>query len=608
MVHDVNTWQDQHAADPESVRTDPFRITVLAPNSVVSTWRREAIPPLSAFGVPLATVRVVSHTKLSRLTRTSELLQHGARDTLSDLEHLLLSDLVIVDEAHNFRSVAARRTRVLRDLLRLQPRREARRRVVLLTATPVNNSLEDLRQEAGLLFSRPLWLSDARTDDGYRRQAIREVQDRCARARRHRAPQGDVAPLVIHGQAEARFSDTIEFRDDLDFGPNVQRISDYLKEQDDKLKVLQDDIRAAARAGTTRESADGPVRIAEELLDRIVVQRSRALCKEIERQQGSNVELLFRPDQGIPEKLYYTDEYDGTGDVLARFLPLFDTPRQQIQHDPGTRPLSLKVYMWYDVREGIKSADETSSVVGLQRVLVLKRLESSPVAFLITLLRLAVLHAHRLQQLFSLCLEVGDRDRSRALEAELKALLDKQSDEALDKIRSLATDDHITDPRVDCIEALSQAYTEAKPAADTDDSPPQLSLFSESDAGSPKREQLDRLWAPREALLDDLTTLFEVTPDLADIIFGRFARAEWPRRFIAGGEEVDWPRSAAWGLRLITDAKLRRLVGRLVQARRAGQKAIVFSQFSDTIAYIQSVLRACQSFSVNLKNGSNTAV
>jgi len=53
------------------------------------------------------------------------------------MEHLLLSDLVIVDEAHNFRSVAARRTVVLRDLLRLQPRRDQRRKVLLLTATPV---------------------------------------------------------------------------------------------------------------------------------------------------------------------------------------------------------------------------------------------------------------------------------------------------------------------------------------------------------------------------------------------------------------------------------------------------------------------------------------
>jgi len=53
------------------------------------------------------------------------------------MEHLLLSDLVIVDEAHNFRSVAARRTVVLRDLLRLQPRRAQHRKVLLLTATPV---------------------------------------------------------------------------------------------------------------------------------------------------------------------------------------------------------------------------------------------------------------------------------------------------------------------------------------------------------------------------------------------------------------------------------------------------------------------------------------
>jgi hypothetical protein len=38
-------------------------------------------------------------------------------------------------------------------------------------------------------------------------------------------------------------------------------------------------------------------------------------------------------------------------------------------------------------------------------------------------------------------------------------------------------------------------------------------------------------------------------------------------------------------------------MGRLILARRAGQKVIVFSQFSDTIAYMQSVLRACQAFS-----------
>ncbi len=613
VVHYANGWRDQHASTPEGLREDHFRITILAPNSVVSTWRREALPQLAAFGLPLAWTRVISHTKLSRLTRASELLD-PVHDGPSDLEHLLLSDLVIVDEAHNFRSLAARRTKVLRDLLRLQPRRETRRRVVLLTATPVNNSLDDLRQESSLLFSRSLYLSAAKTDDGYRRQALKEIQDRCERARRAKG-RGDVAGLVIHGQPEARFSDTIEFRDDLDFGANVQRIGDYLREQDQRLRELQAAIRATAREqnpsqitqnqpAQNQPSADqdpktpaidpkAPARIAEELLDRIVVQRSRALCKEIERQQASRVELLFRPDAGAPEKLYYADEYDGIADVLARFLPLFD------RGDGGaaaSQALSLKVYMWYDVREGLKGVEETSSVVGLQRVLVLKRLESSPVAFLITLLRLTVLHAHRLRQLEQLCLELGDNDRRKHLGAEVAALLAGQEAAALEKIRSLATGESPGTPASDFLQSLSAAYSEARPAAETDDAPLQLMLFEEDEAGGVRREQLDRLWDLRTPLLADFATLLQVTPDLADIVFGRFARAEWPRRFIAGGDNIDWPTSTAWGLRLVTDGKIRQLISRLLLARRAGQKVIVFSQFSDTIAYIRSVLSASRSF------------
>jgi hypothetical protein len=590
MVHYANSWRDRWAATPDRLLEDRFRITVLAPHSVVSTWRREALPGLAAFGVPLATVRVLSHTQLSRISRASELLE-PVRGAMSDLEHLLLSDLVIVDEAHNFRSLAARRTKVLRDLLRLQPRRDIRRRVALLTATPINNSLDDLRQEASLLFSRPLWLSDAKTDDGYRRQAIKEVQDRCAKARSARA-RGDVAPLVIHGEPDAKFSDAIEFRDDLDFGPNVQRIGDYLKEQDKQLKALQDRIRTAAMKGEAPR--EGAVRIGEDLLDRIVVQRSRRLCKEIERQH-SNIELLFRPDASAPEKLLYSDEYDGIEDVLARFLPLFDTNSRSER--PARRPLSLKVYMWYDVREGIKSSDDTSSVVGLQRVLVLKRLESSPVSFLITLLRLAVLHAHRLQQLANLCTEVGDKTRLKELTSDIDSVLSVQDDTALAKTRSLATGEVGKETRAAFLKSLSTAYADARAAADTDDPPPQLSLLGDDAEGLPKREQLDRLWTLREALLQDFETLLTVTPELADIVFGKFDQREWPRRFIAGGDSIDWPLSPAWGLRLVTDAKIRQLVGRLVTARRAGQKVVVFSQFSDTIAYIQSVLKACDQFS-----------
>ena len=598
IVHYANAWRERFADRPDAYLEDPFRVTVLAPNSVVSTWRREALPPLAAFGVPPATVRVISHTKLARVTRSSEALALGPGGAESDMEHLLLSDLVVVDEAHNFRSLAARRTKVLRDLLRLQPRTDRRRMVVLLTATPVNNSLEDLRQEVGLLFSRPLGLSAARTEDGYRRQAVKEVADRCARARSQRVGRGDLTPLLVHGDPEARFSEAIDFRDDLDFGPEVQRIGDYLREQDRRLATLQAEVRLAAQSGGRPREAGGTVRIAEELLDRIVVQRSRTLCKAIEREQGKGVELLFRPDAGVPEKLYYSDEYNDVVDVLARYLPLFDT-------DPGADPsrapawrLGLKVYMWYDVREGVKHATDTSSVVGLQRVLALKRLESSPVAFLLTLLRLLALHGYRLHQLVELCHVVGDRSRARSVEADLATLLGGVPAASLEKVWTLVVGEAPADLRRDLLRRLATAYAEARPDAEVDDVPLQLSLLAaEDEATVTEREQLERLWGLKDALLGDLATLLGVAPQLADIVFGRFGQNEWPRRFVSGGESVEWPRAAAWGLRLVTDAKLRRLVGRLLTAQRAGQRVIVFSQFKDTIAYVQSVLRATAAFS-----------
>jgi hypothetical protein len=95
--------------------------------------------------------------------------------------------------------------------------------------------------------------------------------------------------------------------------------------------------------------------------------------------------------------------------------------------------------MWADVRDGIRDAGEVSSVVGLQRVLVLKRLESSPVAFLITLLRLLALHAHRLKQLGELCREVGDKKREKDLAAELADLVDAVKPLERERIDTLLT-------------------------------------------------------------------------------------------------------------------------------------------------------------------------
>ncbi len=601
VVHYANAWRDQLASAGRTASDDPFRVTVLSPNSVVSTWQREALPPLAAHGVPLATIRVLSHSKLSRVVPSSDILAKG-RAGMSDMEHLLLSDLVVVDEAHNFRSVGARRTTVLRDLLRLQPRRDLRRKVLLLTATPVNNSLEDLRQQAALMFGKPLWFNDDLTADRYRTRVFKEVEERVAKAANGKG--SDVSALLIHGSADARFAYAPDFRDDVQFGVQVPRVGDYLKEQEKRLVAQQASVRDAIQSG--QPPAEAPARIAGELLDRIVVQRSRALCKQIEREQGSNARLLFRPDAATPEKQVYEDVYDDTRDVLARFLPLFaardeaaaETSFSALDAEaPKVPPLSLKVYMWADVRDGIRDAGEVSSVVGLQRVLVLKRLESSPVSFLITLLRLLALHAHRLKQLVELCREVGDKLRETALAAELADIIDQMRPVEQERIDALLTGGTKTKTRAtDLLERWSRAHLSAKAAAGSDEAPPaQLELFApEEEKTTGRREQVDRLWSLREDLTRDFATLLRTAPGLADIVFGRFAQEDWPQRFINGGQEVDWPRSAAWAMRIVTDGKLRRLVARLLCARAEGQKVIVFSQFTDTLAYVASVLRASE--------------
>jgi superfamily II DNA or RNA helicase len=591
-VHYANQWRDQLADTKRSAAGDPFLITVLSPNSVVSTWQREAIAPLAAHGVLPATIRVISHSKLSRIVSSSDILIRG-RTGMSDMEHLLLSDLVVVDEAHNFRSVGARRTTVLRDLLRLQPRKDLRRKVLLLTATPVNNSLEDLRQQAALMYGKPLYFNDNLTPDKYRTRVFKDVEERVAKATKGKGA-ADVAALLIHGDASAKFAYAPDFRDDVQFGVQVPRVGDYLKEQEKRLTAQQAAVRAAIQSG--QPLAEAPARIAGELLDRIVVQRSRALCKQIEREQGSNARLLFRPDAATPEKLVYEDVYEDTHDVLARFLPLFETEGETT--DEAAPPLSLKVYMWADVRDGIRNAGEVSSVVGLQRVLVLKRLESSPVAFLITLLRLLALHAHRLKQLGELCREVGDKKREQALAAELADLVDAVTRVERERIDALLTGGKAKARGNDLLDRWSAAHSE-RAAADCDDAlPPQFELFGQDeDKSSKRKEQLDRLWDLREHLTRDLGTLLRVAPGLADIVFGRFAQSDWPQRFINGGQDVAWPTSAAWAMRIVTDGKLRRLAARLLRARAEGQKVIVFSQFTDTLAYVGSVLRAAHALS-----------
>ena len=586
MVHYANRHQEGVQTRGAPAPPDPFRITVLSPNSVVGTWLREAVAPLAAYGVPRSSVRVLPHSALSTLKSNSSVLIPGDSE-LSDIAHLLLSDLVVVDEAHNFRSETANRTKLLRELLRLQPRRDRLRRVLLLTATPINNSMADLRQQLALMFSEPAWLSDrAASKKKYRRSAIAAVLARVEEART--AATGDAAALVAFGRPDETFTTRIGFRGSLDLGSGLPDLDHYLRDQEALLAERQQ----LARGETFEGDKDGqPLRrVAGDLLDKIVVQRSRARCKEIEVESGSTNQPLFRPNADKPRPVIYEDVYEGTRDVMRRLLPLFER-----SEDAGSsnRVLTFKVHAWSLVRAGSQNPDRESTVIGLQRVLALKRLESSPVTFLITLLRLLTLHAHRLSGLAQLSAQTRQRSRRSQLDRTVTQAFAKTGDEALKRLDLLITGHDSGARGMDMLARWSAAHLSSVSTASADELPSQLALFqAESEPKGDAKEELDRLWGLYNDLSSDFATLLETTPSMAHLVFGQFAADDWPLRFIAGGTDIEWPTSAEWAQRLVTDGKLRRLVGELLRATADGQKVIVFSQFTDTIAYVGSVLRA----------------
>lgn len=562
IVHYVNQWRQS----PEDWRasssgTDPFRVTVLAPNSVVATWQAEAISPLEERGVTPAWVRVLSHSALSRVQPTSAILK-SKRGGLSDLEHLLLSDLVIVDEAHNFRSPTAQRTVLLRELLRLQPRKPISRRVLLLSATPVNNSLEDLRQQASLMFSAPRYFEHRESKLQYAEITPAAAAKRVRQARA--AADADVASVLAFGAARRRFSTAIDWVDN-ERNPIPSRLNDYFKQQATTLAEQQQALREAV------QSDDGGippvVRVAEEFLDSVVVQRSRERCRQIEQEHRADVDILFREPAGAPIRCEYADEYGTTKEVLEKFLPLFGT-----EDSDG---LTLKVHMWAEVRDGDAAADESTSVVALQRMLALKRLESSPVAFIISLVRMLALHATRLIGLaerYRACDRVEDEAALYAMLAKRFAELNNQDLQRLDYL--VAGQSNASD-----LPSRLQAWRSAAPKAGTSED---LSSV----------EQLARLHGLRDTLLSDFTLLLDAAPRLAEVVFGDLPLAEWPSNVVDTRTETVWPDSASWGLRIVTDAKLRALVPQLMNAAANSQKALVFSQFKDTLGYIESVFRA----------------
>ncbi|MFB4319952.1 helicase-related protein [Actinomadura sp. 21ATH] len=103
-------------------------VTVVAPASLRAMWQRR----LAEWG--LTGVRVLSYHQLTQLHRS----------VLADGHTWQRCGLLILDEAHAVRNPLTARIQALRSLLAAQPQQPAPPQVLVMSATPVNNTAEDL--------------------------------------------------------------------------------------------------------------------------------------------------------------------------------------------------------------------------------------------------------------------------------------------------------------------------------------------------------------------------------------------------------------------------------------------------------------------------------
>ncbi len=568
MIHFANQWRDQKAERGEAHSSDPYRISVIVPNQVVSAWRSEALPSVYAYGVDPGTIRIIQHSDFTRITKN---ILKSSIGQVSDLEHLILSDLVIVDEAHAFRSEKSNRIKFLRNILCMQPRQDGARRVQLLTATPINNKLDDLRFQLSLVFPPTKKMGSSEDACRYREEAVelaREIVARLSKSRSISSLNG--MDFNLHRS---------QFRADLDFGPQIPSLDQYLKHQDEQLGELVNQIRETVEQNSQLKLFDVNTeknRIAEDLLDQIIVQRSRAMCTRIETDQGAECNLLFRSRRSEPIRLEYAQDSESFEAILQGLLQLFGSAEN------GADPLTLRVYLWQTrkkVKPGAPLKGEKGSVIGLQRTQLLKRLESSLPALLISLVRLIVLHASKLHALEDSARVFGELEKERSIEIrnELEALFTSIDPADLNLIIQLVVGRKDDTHGWRIIRILS------------DDPVSEILTHSE----------FLRLWELKGEILADFARLLRVTPRLIARLLCDQSVIDWPKRFVTGKDRIDWPNSAHWGHRLVSDEKIYELVKYLLNARRKEQKVVVFSQFTHTVLYIKSVFNATVSFTTD---------
>ena len=519
IVHYINTWLDKIG------NVSDKRITIIAPNQVTSTWLNEVLPSIADWGARNVHIRIISHHTFSR----PNLLVNQHHTGVTDFAHLILSDLVIIDEAHAFRNSTAQGSKLLGNMLRSRLSGNDPRRTLLLSAAPINNSLNDLFMLLKLLFA-----------------PHRELQDK--------AELNNVVANLVRGiRIDGMFDKLPSNFREVFGGIGISSLKRYLKKESDRLNAFVDALNRAIPESdrpahlSLQEVFNRKNRIADLLLDQIVVQRSRSMCEEIEKNQGNIPNFRFRKPREGASRIKYAESSNTYKDILSNLLPLFDSDTKTDQS------VAMCINKWKNVKEGVQASNANK----LQRTQLLKRLESSCGSLLISYVRLVRTHLEKLSHLKLSAENQGLLDDADQLEKEVQAAFSRLGTDYEAKVRRLTGN-----PAVN--------ITPLNPL------------------------QFNRLWTElKEPILNDFRHLLGKMPVLMNSILGDLDMARWPTI----GNNTEWPRDPQWGRQIIRDEKVLALTKYLLNARRKTQKIIVFSEFTDTIEYIRSIFQSITLFS-----------
>lgn len=448
----------------------PLYVSILAPARLVgvdagSGWKAASREIVDAVARVLKYLEPTRHGELLRLLKPLEMSAQslsrrpfksdepgpGDRansDVLDDFTHLALSEIVIIDEAHNFRNGNAASTRTLRLLLSLPvpgelgwpidigtpssaPSNDAemltargpyRRSVLCLSATPFNNRLDDLVTQIGHFARRPSWRSldrgpvsprdfaTARDDWAARRFAAPTTEDRRAReivelvlraGARHLRSGRRLDPDERRAEARALGGSARGAPRESDGGPSYAWGSRYgeLEQTFAAVSEWLDKYLAGEADEDQTTLARGRI---DGLLVRLVVQRSRGRIIRMLAQSTTTEdppERVFRapwlPRHPLPidetaEREQADDGETLEAEVLRDLYAVLAGIGSEVGEPRGRLTLfayELGVHRGRSGRHGGSEAEVIRNAIGFQLALLIKRLQSSPYAFLRTIIR-----------------------------------------------------------------------------------------------------------------------------------------------------------------------------------------------------------------------------